>query len=172
MKENYILTVKAEERPGLIHLVTGVIEKKLVPIKSLSYATTDIHDIILITIAVIGNESDLTQVALKIENIVEVFKVEVSLYNSTVCLRAAYFKMAKIFLDTPKVSALHQYNALIINWYPDAFLVSKYGTDETITKLYNALEGPHLLGFSQTGLISETGLIAHDDIERIIWLAA
>ncbi len=172
MKEHYILTVKAEERPGLIHLVTGVIEKKLIPIKSLSYAPTDIHHIILITIEVVGNESDLTQLALKIENIVEVFKVEVSRYNSTVCLRAAYFKIAKIFLDSPNVSVLRNYDALIVDWYPNAFLVSKYGTDDTITKLYNALDGPHLLGFSQTGLLAKTGLIAHDDIERIIGLAA
>jgi len=105
-KENYLLTIKAEDRPGLLHLVTGVIEKKLIPIKSLSYAPTDIHDIILITIEVTGDENELAQLALKIENIIEVFSVEVTLYNSAVCLRAAYFKMAKAFLESPKAMAM------------------------------------------------------------------
>jgi acetolactate synthase small subunit len=172
MEEHYVMTIKAEDRPGLLHLVTGVIERKLILIKSLSYAPTDIHDIILITIEVTGNESDLTQLALKIENIVEVFNVEVSQYNNAVCLRAAYFKMDKTFLESPKAIAMSNYDTVMVNIYPDAILLAKYGTDATIRKLYNALDGPHLLGFSQTGLISESGLIQHDDIERIIRLAA
>jgi acetolactate synthase small subunit len=172
MKEHHVITVKAEDKPGLLHLVTGVIERKLIPIKSLCYAPTDIHDIILITIEVIGNKSDLTQLALKIENIIEVFNVEVSQYNNTVCLRVAYFKMDKTFLESPKAIAMSNYDTIMVNIYPDAILLAKYGTDATIQKLYNVLDGPHLLGFSQTGLISQSGLIQHDDIERIIWLAA
>lgn len=27
--ENVVLTIKAEDRPGLLHLITGMIEKKL-----------------------------------------------------------------------------------------------------------------------------------------------
>jgi acetolactate synthase small subunit len=171
-KDQFVLTIKAEDRPGLLHLVTGVIEKKIISIKSLSYAPTDIHDIILITIEVTGNESDLAQVALKIENIIEVFAVEVKKYNSAVCLRAAYFKMAKTFLESPKAIAMSNYDTVMVNIYPDAILLAKYGTDATIQKLYNALDGPQLLGFSQTGLISESDLIQHDAIERIIGLAA
>lgn len=171
-KEQFVLTIKAEDRLGLLHLVTGVIERKLVEIKSLNYAPTDIHDIILITLEVSGSESDLAQLALKIENIIEVFSVEVTQYDSAVCLRAAYFKMAKTFLESPKAAAMSNYDTVIVNIYPDAILLAKYGTDATIRKLYNALDGPYLLGFSQTGLISDSNLIAHDDIERIIRLAA
>jgi hypothetical protein len=54
----------------------------------------------------------------------------------------------------------------------DAFLVAKYGSDAAICNLYNHLDGSYLLCFSQTRLISESGLIAHDDIERISRLAA
>jgi len=171
-QENYVLTFKAEDRRGLLHLVTGVIEKKLVPIKSLSYAPTDMRDIILITVEVSASESDVTQLALKLENIVEVFTVEVKQYDSIVCLRAAYFKMAKTFLESPAAIAMSKYDTVIVQIYPEAILLAKYGTDHLIRKLYNALDGPHLLGFSQTALITESSLIDHDDIERIIRLAA
>ena len=73
MKEHYLLTIKAENRQGLLHLVTGMIEKKLIAIKSLSAAPTDLHDLILITIEVEAAEKDVAQLALKLENIIEVF---------------------------------------------------------------------------------------------------
>jgi acetolactate synthase small subunit len=172
MKEQFVLTIKAEDRPGLLHLVTGVIEKRLVKIISLSYAPTDIHGIILITVEVAGEESILAQLAFKLENIIEVFSVEVSRYNSHVCLRAAYFKIEKSFLESPKAIALSKYDTTIVKFYPEAVLLAKYGTDETILKLYNDLDGPHLLGFSQTGLITDSKLIGEDQSSVIKRLAA
>jgi acetolactate synthase small subunit len=167
-KQQFILTIKAEYRPGLLHLITGIIEKRQAEIKSLNAAQTDIHDIILVTIEIEVAESNLTSLALKLENIIEVFSVEASQFNQVVCLRAAYFKMAKAFLDTPKVSVLQNHNALIVNWYPDAFLLAHHGSDVTVRELYNQLDGPHLLGFSQTGLISDSSLINHEDEERVM----
>ncbi|MES2277927.1 MAG: hypothetical protein V4592_18005 [Bacteroidota bacterium] len=172
MNKHYLLTIKAEDRLGLLHLVSGIIERRLIRIKSLSYVPTDIHDIILITIEVSGNESDLTQLAFKLENIVEVFSVEVSAYNEKVCLRAAYYKLAKTLLENPKAIALSKYDATIVKFYPDALLIAKYGTDASILKLYNDLEGPHLLGFSQTGLITDSNLIGEDESSVINRLAA
>jgi len=172
MKENYVVTIKAEDRPGLLHLVSGVIEKRLVKIKSLSYAPTDIHGIILITAEVSGDESVITRLALKIENIVEVFTVEVSRYNSLVCLRAAYFKVAKTFLESPKAIALSKYDTTIVKFYEDAILLAKYGSDDTILNLYNVLDGPDLLGFSQSGLITDSKLIGEDLSSVINRLAA
>jgi acetolactate synthase small subunit len=172
MKENYVLTIKAEDRPGLLHLVTGMIEKRVVKIKSLSLAPTDIHDIVLITIELTIGESELATLALKLENIIEVFSVETRKYDQVVCLRVAYFKMSKSFLENPEAIALSKYDATIIKFYPEALLIAKYGTDATILKLYNDLEGPHLLGFSQTGLIADSLLIGEDESSVINRLAA
>lgn len=172
MKEQFVLTIKAEDRSGLLHLVTGVIEKRLVKIISLNYAPTDIHGIILITVEVSGDEGILTQLAFKLENIVEVFSVEVSRYNNALCLRAAYFKMKKTFLESPAAIAMSKYDTTILKFYGDAFLLAKYGTDATIQKLYNDLDGPHLIGFSQTGLITDSKLIGEDQSSVINRLAA
>jgi len=171
MKEKYVLSIKAEERPGLLHLVTGVIEKRLVKIISLSSAPIDIHGIVLITVEVLGDENLLAQLAFKLENIIEVFAVEVVQYNSIVCLRAAYFKIKKTFLESPKAIVMSTYNATIVRFYDDAFLLAKHGTDSTIHSLYNDLDGPHLLGFSQTGLITDSKLIGEDE-SSVISMAA
>jgi len=171
-KEHYVMTIKAEDRPGLLHLVTGMIEKRLISINSLSYAPTDIHDIILITIEVLAEEGVLTQLSLKLENIIEVFTVEVSQYNSGICLRAAYFKMKKTLLESPTAISLSRFDATLVQIYPDALLFAKYGTDASIRKLYNELDGLHLIGFSQTGLITDSKLIGEDESSVINRLAA
>src|ERR1700744_2090866 len=40
-KEHVVITVKADNRPGLLHLVPGLLERKLIRIESLSLAPTD-----------------------------------------------------------------------------------------------------------------------------------
>ena len=88
-KEHVVITVKADNRPGLLHLVPGLLERKLIRIESLSLAPTDIHEIVLITIEVFMHEADVTPLVRKLENIIEVFEVEAVHYDQTACLRAA-----------------------------------------------------------------------------------
>ncbi|MDB5159571.1 MAG: hypothetical protein JWR50_4278 [Mucilaginibacter sp.] len=167
MKESFILTIKAEDRPGLLHRVTGLIERKNIRIKSLNLAPTDIHDIVMIAVEIIVSENELVSLALKLEKIIEIFSVKTTKCNQSVCLRVAYFKISKTLLDLPEASVLQKYGAVIINWYKDAFLLAKYGSDTSIRELYNELDSPHLLGFTQTGLISDQAVI--DDMEgRVI----
>ena len=173
MKGPYILTIKAEDRPGLLHLVTGMLNKKLIPIISLNAAPTDIHDIVLITIEIEIAEKALEPLLYKLENIIEVFAAEAIPAGKASCLRAAYFKLDKAILDTPVKLAIQNYGAVIVNIYTDALLVSKYGTEVAIRQFYNELEGPHLLGFSQTGLIADSMLIGHEgEQSSVISLAA
>lgn len=172
MRKNFVLTIKAEDRPGLLHRVIGVVEKRLVKIISLSSAPTDIHGIVLITIEVLGEENILAQLAFKLENIIELFSLEVSCYNRSVCLRAAYFKLEKAFLESPQAIAMYKYDTIIVKFYPETFLLAKCGTNETILKLYNDLDGPYLLGFSQTGLIMDSKLIGEDQSLVLNRLAA
>jgi acetolactate synthase small subunit len=171
-KINYLLTIRAEDRPGLLHLVTGILNRKLIPIDSLSAAPTDIHDIVLITMEIGISEKALPPVLYKLENIIEVFAVEAVKADTVLSQRSAYFKLNKEILASPQAIAISKHDAQIVNLYPGAVLIGKSGSEAAIRALYNALEGPYLLGFSQTGLIVDSKLISHEDIERISALAA
>jgi acetolactate synthase small subunit len=171
MKTNYVLTIKAEDRPGLLHLLTGVLNKKLIPIISLSAASTDISDIVLVTMEVEISEKALAPLLAKLKNIIEVFAADAVPYDQVLCVRAAYFKMARPFLESPQMQVLQKYSAVIVNTYPDGVLIAKYGTDAAIRTVYNELEGPYLIGFSQTGVIAESSLIGGDE-SSVISLAA
>jgi len=166
MKSKYIITLKAEDRPGLLHLVTGVLNKKLVPIISLNAASTDIHDIVLITMEVEIAENATLPLLAKLKNIIEVFEVEALSYTKASSLRAAYFLLDRAALASSAKPAIQKSGAVIANIYPKAFLVAKYGSDADIRALYNELEGPHLLGFSQTGLIADSKLIGQSEEEQ------
>lgn len=171
MKENYILTIKAENRPGLLHLITGILNRKLIKIISVSAAPTDIHDIVMITLEIQISEKALQPLLFKLENIIEVFAAEAIVYQKAVCLRAAYFKMAKSFIESEKKTVLQKYNAIITDWCQDSITIAKCGTDAEIRAVYNQLEGPDLLGFSQTGVIANSNLIAGEQ-SLVISLAA
>lgn len=172
MKENYVLTIKAEDRPGLLHLITGIVNRKLIAIESLTAAKTGISGIVLITVELIVSEKALTPLVHKIENIIEVFAVEARLKAGVIALGAAYFKFSKEFISSPQAALLWKHGAQVINIYPDAILVSKCGRDAEIRALYNLVDGEHLIGFSQTGLIADSKLIGGDESSVINRLAA
>ena len=62
-------------------------------------------------------ESQVASLALKLENIIEVFSVEAVKNHQVICLRAAYVKMDKQFLETPRAGALQKHGAVIVNWW-------------------------------------------------------
>ena len=59
MKKKYVLSIKVEDRRGLIHLVTGALNRKLITIVSLTAAPTDIRDIVLIALGIVTSEKAL-----------------------------------------------------------------------------------------------------------------
>jgi len=172
MNEHYVITIKADNRPGLVHLITGMINRKLIDIESLNAAKTDISSIVLITIELNVSEKALTPLLLKLENIIEVYAAEALKVDKVICHRSAFFKMSRSFLETPNALVLQKYGAAIVNLYKDAILICKSGSEAELQNFYNQLEGSHLLGFSQTGLISESKLIENSDEWRISKLAA
>lgn len=172
MKEQYVITIKADNRPGLLHLVTGMINRRLIDIESLNAARTDINDIVLVSIELSISEKALTPLVLKLKNIIEVFSVEAVKTERAVAIRSAFFKMNKTFLATPAAEIIRRHQMQISNIYPDAILLAKSGSEAEIRSLYNQLEGPHLLGYSQTGIIVDSKLIDNNDEWRISRLAA
>jgi len=163
MKTNYLLTIKAEDRPGLLHLLTGVLNRKLIPIAGLNAAPTDIHGIVLVTMEIEASEKALQPLLGKIENIIEVFAVEAQAIGKVVAVRSAFFRLDKAILSSPQAEAISKMGAEYVNLHPDSLTVCKSGSDAVIRSLYQALDGPYLKGFSQSGLIADTALMNGDE---------
>jgi len=173
MKSHYALTIKATNRPGLLHSVTGIINRRLICIKSLNAAPTDVHEIVLITIEIQIAEKDLKALTLRLENIVEIFSVDAIRYDKAICRRSCFFKLDKRMLTGgPQAIVISKWDAQIISMQGNTVLIYKSGSEDVIRRLYNELDGPYLLGFSQTGLIVDSRLIEGDESSVISRLAA
>jgi len=168
----YILTVRAGDRPGLLHLITGVLNRKLIPVVSLTAAPTDVYDIVLITMEVEASERALEPLLLKLENIVEVYGAEAVPHEEAVCLRSTFFKMDKEILSSPQAKAVSKWEAQIVHMDQDTVLLAKSGSETVIRRLYNELEGPYLMAFSQTDVITNSKLMGEGQSSVINRLAA
>lgn len=165
-KEHYVLTIKAEDRPGLLHLITGVLNRKLIPIISLTASPTDVHGIVLVTIEVELSNKALQPLIFKLENIIEVFEVEPLAADEGICRRSAYFLVDKAILTSTQSAVISKLEAQLVYMKDDTILLTRSGNDDSIQRLYNELSGSYLLGFSQTGIIVNSALIAHQDGEQ------
>ncbi|MGN6181829.1 MAG: hypothetical protein ACTHNW_21795 [Mucilaginibacter sp.] len=118
------------------------------------------------------SERALLPLLYKLENIIEVFAVEAIPYEQAICQRSAYFKMNKEILSSPQARVINKWEAQIVKVEAHTVLLTKSGNEAIIRRLYNELEGPYLVGFSQTGLIADSKLVAEDQSSVINRLAA
>jgi acetolactate synthase-1/3 small subunit len=168
MNEKFIITIKAENRPGLVGQITALLNRKQLNMESMSAAKTDISSVIMISIELMINGGTVRPLIHKLQNIIEIYGVDVVNSSESVAQRVAYFKLSKELLNTPQCAVLKKSGLQLINFNRDAILLSKAGNENEIRLLYNQLEGPHLLGFMQSGLITDTLLIDNDDVRVTI----
>ncbi|WP_316825443.1 ACT domain-containing protein [Pedobacter miscanthi] len=75
MKANYTLKIKADSRPGLLHLVTGIIEKKLIRIICLWLESPKADGSVAISVEIFIDAEELNILMKRIKNIIEVYSV-------------------------------------------------------------------------------------------------
>ncbi|MDB5116201.1 MAG: hypothetical protein JWQ79_1693 [Mucilaginibacter sp.] len=172
MKEKYLLSVLADSSPGLLSRVIIMLTRRRIEMDSVNMAKTDINSVVLITIEIAINTNEIKQLQLQIEKIIEVIKTDAVLCRSVVNQKLAFFKLSNNILELPQGAVIQKYGAQIINLYPDAFVISKAGSETVISELYNKLEGKYLLGFAQTGMLVDSSLLDGNDEWRISRLAA
>jgi len=172
MKEKHLLSVLAEDEPGLLGRLLVMLTRRRIEMDSLSMAKTDINSVVLITAELLIDAADAKNLQLQISKIIEVIKTSLVPTGAILAQKLAFFKLSKDIMDAPQGNVVQKYGAQIISLYQDAFVISKAGTDAVITELYNKLEGEHLLGFAQTGMVADSQLLEGNDEWRISQLAA
>jgi acetolactate synthase-1/3 small subunit len=160
---NYLLNILSEDRKGLMSIITSMLNRKSIEIESISAAKTDIHTQVLINIEVIANDTDIKLMAFKIENIIEVYKVEVELLQHASYQKLALYTLHKDGYNTKVNNQIQKYGAIIVGYDHDVITIQKSGRDEDIQLLYNELEGKYLKSFSKSAVISLKAISVDDD---------
>jgi acetolactate synthase-1/3 small subunit len=172
MKEKHLLTIKADDAPGLMGRILVMLTRRRLVIESITMAKTDINSVVLISIELLIAAGDVRPLQLQIEKIIEVFITDARLCDVVLMQKLAFYKLSTAILQVPQGKAIHKYGAQIVNIYPGSFVISKSGNEQVINELYCKLEGKYLLGFAQSGTIGDIPLLESNDEWRIIGLAA
>jgi len=78
MTERITLTILADSRPGLLHILSGVIEKKLIRIIGFCLTQPEVDGTVKIVVEVLIELTDVNTLKLKLQNIIEVYSVTVN----------------------------------------------------------------------------------------------
>lgn len=172
MKEKYLLTIKAEEAPGVLARVLTMLSRRRIEMESVSMSKTDLIGVILISGEIYIDANEGKNLQFQLAKIIEVIIVHIVPAQSVTMHKTAFFKLSADVLREEPENSIQKYGAQLVKVSKDAFIISKTGSEETIKELYNKLDGKHLIGFAQSGVIADTPLLECDDEWRISKLAA
>lgn len=117
-------------------------------IETISQSRTDIPEIVLITIEVAMPGVLIDNTIINLKKIADVLDVTIT-FGSV--LNAALFKIS--FDKNENIwEILHRYNVRCISIENNTLLIHQIAKEGDIQRLYNALEGPGLISFSQLPL--------------------
>jgi acetolactate synthase-1/3 small subunit len=154
MKNSYLLTILSEDKKGIVSIIMNMLNRKQIEIESLSATKTDISTQVQVVLEIIMESNDLKQLVLKIQNIIEVYKVETSTLNNAWYQKVGIYHIAKDSYNSELYSKLQKHGATIVGYDENVLIIQKTGRDENLTSLYNELESPHLIRFAKSAAIS------------------
>lgn len=173
MKKKYLLTIRTQDAPGVLSKILQIMSRRRLEVSGLTMSPSDIHDIVLTFIEADMFSNELKPVLLQIEKIIEVFTATGSAVDDLITQRLAFFKLDKNILQTEQGKNIYHYQAQIIDWQQETITISKVGNEVILREFYNKLDGPHLIGFIQSGLMASCAMdIPSNDDYRITGLAA
>jgi acetolactate synthase-1/3 small subunit len=159
-----IIAIYADDKKGLLAQILNIFNKRDYQIGCLNVSRTDIQDIILITVEVEIPDREVKTILSKIENIIEVYRA-LAWGAQTVSLNKIGFYRVSLQLLGDNLWALLQKNgATITKIFDESLMIQKIGNDDSLTDLYNQLDGKHLLGFCKSCLITEQSILQLDQL--------
>lgn len=78
-KSSYIISVTANDKPGLVSQITSVFNKNLFVIDSVSASRTDIYEVVSVLVEAVVDDQKIDNIVKKINNIIEVSEVKLQL---------------------------------------------------------------------------------------------
>jgi acetolactate synthase-1/3 small subunit len=157
-----IIAIYADDKKGLLAQILTIFNKRDYSLGCLNVSRTDIQDIILITVEVEIPDRELKTILHKIENIVEVYRA-LAWDAQTVSLnKIGFYRVSLQLLGGSLWALLQKHGATITKIFDESLMIQKIGTDDSLTDLYNQLDGKHLLGFCKSALIAEQSMLQLD----------
>lgn len=143
-----LFTLNCKNQRDLLPEIISTMHQLGLEIETISQSRTDIPEIVLITIEVAMPGILIDNTILTLKKIADVLDVTIT-FGSV--LNAALFKIS--FDKNENIwEILHRYNVRCISIENNTLSIHQIAKEGDIQRLYNALEGPGLISFSQLPL--------------------
>ncbi|MBS1522276.1 MAG: hypothetical protein JST50_14845 [Bacteroidetes bacterium] len=162
----FIFTVYAEDKRGLIGQLMVFFNRRYYDVHSLNVARTDISDLVMITIEATVPAPEVFTLQEKLKKIIEVHSVAVT-PGEVGLKKTGFYRLSIDALGESLWQLLHKYGATLSSIDKDSLVISKTGQDKDLAELYSLLEGPSLLGFCKSALILESSLIPFEQLDKM-----
>lgn len=171
MSQHYLFNITAEDRPGLVHKLTGTISKGLVPIKSIN-ASANQEGLALITLDIVASTETINKLIHKLRAIIEVIQVDAVPKSEAVTLSCGLYVLDKAFTVSEANSFLKSYRTDVVDIHKEHLVIAHFGREREVDKLFSKIGSQYLKSFRKSAPVLATLVTDNSDPERISRLAA
>ncbi len=139
-----LFSLSCEDQDGILSRIIQTFSRPNYPVVTLSQARTDVHEVVLISLEVRIPAAKVDHMVLRLEKIIGVLEVTVSF---GAIMQYAVYRLSSCTGETLNILRRHQ--AQTITQHQGHWLVQQTAQPSDIQRLYNELDGPALVGFSQ-----------------------
>ncbi|MEO8516542.1 MAG: acetolactate synthase small subunit [Flavobacterium sp.] len=156
MKQEYTLTVYAENQVGLINKIAIMFSRRKISLESLNSSPSEIEKIYRFTLVVTETEAVVKNLVRQIEKIVDVFIVFYNTNSEIIWQQMALYKVpTSVTMKEVKVERLlREYGARAVVIREDYTVFETTGQQEEIEKLLNKLAEYQLIEFVRSSRIA------------------
>lgn len=139
-----LFSLSCQDEDGILSRIIQTFSRPNYPIVTLSQARTDVREVILIALEVRIPAIKADHIVLRLKKIIGVLEVTVSF---GAIMQYAVYRLSSCNGATLNILRRHQ--AQTITQHQDHWLIQQTAHPADIQRLYNELDGPALIGFSQ-----------------------
>jgi len=139
-----LFSLSCQDQDGILSRIIQTFSRPNYPVVTLSQARTDVREVVLITAEVRLPAAKVDHMVLRLEKIIGVLEVTVSF---GAMMQYAVYRLSSCNGETLDILRRHQ--AQTVMQHQGHWLIQQTALPSEIQKLYNELDGPALVGFSQ-----------------------
>ncbi len=154
--KKYLLAVLAENKPGVLTHVSGLISRRAFNIESISAGYTEEPDVTRINIVVsVESEGELYQVIHQLDKLIDVIKI-VNLSKEDAIERELVLIKVKATRETRSdiVNVVNIFRANIVDVTPDDVVIELTGTQNKIDALCDVMKEYGIIEIARTGAMA------------------
>lgn len=147
-----LFSILTENQKGVLARILAIIDRPNYHLETMTMGKTDVNGQVLITLEALIPAAEQSNIACRIEKIIEVEKIECRSLDHTQVLRSGLFQVNLAAADHDFWRLIQKSGATVTGASAGKLLLQKTAQAEDLRELYNILDREYLESYSETTL--------------------